>query len=88
MIGSVCEYCDGRVLSTRSTERFTVRGTVLVIDNCPVGLCPKCGEKYYSAQVLRRVESLAKSLQCGKHVKRVPFFSYVPQRHGRRAASN
>lgn len=88
MIGSTCEYCEGRIVGTRSTERFTVRGTVLVIDDCPIGLCPKCGEKYYPAPLLRKVESLAHSLQRGKRADLVPFFKYKGHRTIRRIASN
>ena len=76
MVRTRCEYCDGRIVETRSTERFTVRGKTLVIDGCPIGLCPKCGEKYYPARVLRRAESLAKSLKRRKRVKRVPMFTF------------
>ena len=88
MVGSRCEYCDGRIVETRSTERCTIRGKTLVIDECPVGLCPKCGEKYYSAQVLRRAKALAKSLNRGKRVRRVPMFAYGDARRVRRRAAN
>ena len=88
MVGSRCEYCDGRIVKTRSTERFTVRGRNLVIDECPVGLCPKCGEKYYSSQVLRRADALARSLERGKRVERVPMFAYGNPRRSRRRAAN
>jgi YgiT-type zinc finger domain-containing protein len=88
MIGSTREYCEGRIVETRSTERFTVRGTVLVIDDCPIGICPKCGEKYYPAHLLRKVESYAKGLQRGKRAHMVPFFKYQSHRSTRRVSSN
>jgi YgiT-type zinc finger domain-containing protein len=87
MIGSTCEYCDGRIVETRSTERFTVRGTVLVIDDCPIGICPKCGEKYYPARLLRKVESYAQGIRQGKRANLVPFFKYSGHRPARRLAS-
>ena len=88
MIGSTCEYCDGKIVSTRSTERFTIRESVLVMDDCPIGLCPKCGEKYYPAEVLRQAEQLARSLGRRKRVSRVPFFTYRKGRGPRKIASN
>jgi len=58
--GYQCEWCRGTVREKTQTREILrhARGFVM-LEDVPIGVCDKCGRKYYSAQVLRRVEEIA-----------------------------
>jgi YgiT-type zinc finger domain-containing protein len=58
--GYQCEWCSGTVREKKQAREILrhARGFVM-LEDVPVGVCDKCGRKYYSAQVLRRVEEIA-----------------------------
>lgn len=80
MIGTLCECGKAKIVRIRSTERFQIRGVELVLDECPVGMCPSCGEKYYSAALLRRARTLAAKVGSSKTLHRIPLFRYSRRR--------
>jgi len=52
-----CEYCNGLI-----TERIVdlprkVGERYILIKNVPAGVCKKCGVRYYTANVLKTIES-------------------------------
>lgn len=57
MQGDRCEYCDGiiEVLSL-GQESFKSKGGSVILENAPVGVCNKCGHRYLSAALLRRID--------------------------------
>jgi len=57
--GYPCEYCEGIVEEKILDESFWVKGKLIIAKNVPVGVCNKCKNKYYSADVLKRVEVIA-----------------------------
>jgi len=56
-----CNYCGGKV-----TEKLVPKDCwwgdklIAVINHVPAGVCEQCGEKYFRANVLKKVESLLK----------------------------
>ena len=61
--GYSCEYCDGTVRE-RIVERevFKHKHAFVILENVSIGICDHCGNRYYSADILRRVHEIA----CGK----------------------
>ncbi len=59
MYGFKCEYCDGIVEKKITTEEFRHKETLVILKNVPVGICNKCKNRSYSAEVL---EKLGKAL--------------------------
>jgi len=59
MIGDICEYCDGTV-EERVVERevFKHKNGFVILKNVPIGVCNKCGSRYYSAKVLHEVDDI------------------------------
>ena len=49
-----CEYCEG-VVRERIVEREPISHHcgIVVLENVPVGLCDRCGARYYAAPVLK-----------------------------------
>jgi YgiT-type zinc finger domain-containing protein len=56
----LCEYCDGIVRPKRvAREAFKHRDGFVIMKDITIGVCDKCGNRYYSADILRRVEVIA-----------------------------
>ncbi len=69
-----CEYCNGPIVEKiMDLPRKAGEGYIL-IKNVPVGVCKKCGTKYYAANVLKTIESSV----CGrrKAVNEIPMAVY------------
>ena len=71
-----CEYCDGLLTDVTLTETFRIRGRLIVVEDVPIGMCTTCGEKYFPAAVLKRVEALASQAGPGSRIPRAPVFPY------------
>ncbi|MDZ7359835.1 MAG: type II toxin-antitoxin system MqsA family antitoxin [candidate division KSB1 bacterium] len=69
-----CDYCGGSVREKRVTVDLRVKGKLYVFDNVPVGICQKCGERYYRGPVLERLEELAGHKELFKEKIQVPRF--------------
>lgn len=55
-----CEYCDGTVRpKCVAQEAFKHRDGFVIMKDITIGACDKCGNRYYSADILRRVEAIA-----------------------------
>ena len=71
-----CEYCDGVVHEQRVTDDCR-NGDQLVIDeDVPVGVCNRCGERYYAAAVMERLERIAKKRTQIKRKIKVPVTKF------------
>ena len=51
-----CSFCGGHVEEVRVTYDYRRRGHLLVFDNVAAGACVQCGEKYFSPEVLKRMD--------------------------------
>jgi YgiT-type zinc finger domain-containing protein len=72
-----CDYCGGGVREKRVTVDLRVKGKLYVFDNVPVGVCQKCGERYYRGPVLERLEELAGHQELFKEKIQVPRFDFA-----------
>ncbi len=72
-----CEYCGGNVRERRVTVDLRVKGKLYVFENVPVGVCQKCGERYYRGPVLERLEELANHKKLFKEKIQVPRFDFA-----------
>ena len=50
-----CEICDAKLVERRIKQDFWIRGKLVVIDNVPAGVCPRCGAKVVQSQIGRRL---------------------------------
>jgi YgiT-type zinc finger domain-containing protein len=57
-----CEYCDG--LLDGQERLVTVfrhqAGSHFIFEGVPARVCPRCGERYFSAKVVREMDRLMK----------------------------
>ncbi|MBI3553157.1 MAG: YgiT-type zinc finger protein [Elusimicrobia bacterium] len=54
-----CEYCGGSVKQRKARVDHRWKGALVVVEKVPVGVCRRCGERYYDASVLRRLDLMA-----------------------------
>jgi YgiT-type zinc finger domain-containing protein len=74
-----CEHCQGTVRERR-LEREAIRhkGSFVVLEDVPVGICDRCGARYFHASVLRRVAEIGRGSAPPLRTITVPLESYLP----------
>ncbi len=56
--GERYEYCEGLIVEKKVNLSRKIKGKYGVIENVPVGICTKCGTRYYAANVLNTIEGV------------------------------
>ena len=73
----VCDICGQNGARIRKVTRTYGRGRdLLVIENVPIVVCPRCGESYLTAETLHEIQRLKlhrKSLATKRAVEAVNF---------------
>jgi YgiT-type zinc finger domain-containing protein len=72
----LCEYCDGTVRERRVREDYWSGKQLVIIEDVPVGICDRCGERYYSAAVLEKMDRIAGRRSKIKRTIRVPVTTF------------
>ena len=72
-----CYFCTRGVLEEkRVTVDFRWGDKLTIIENVPAKVCNECGERYYTAKVVRQMEQLAKEGRKEKELQ-VPVVSWA-----------
>jgi YgiT-type zinc finger domain-containing protein len=59
--GDRCDLCSaGRLRSRQVREYYRTGRRLVVMERVPAYVCDKCGERYYDADVAKRMRQLAK----------------------------
>lgn len=53
-----CHVCGERMEEKRISQDFWIKGTLIVIEDVPTGVCTQCGEKVVKADVGRQIAAL------------------------------
>ena len=56
-----CEICDATMVEKRIKQDFWIRGKLVVIDNVPAGVCPRCGTKVVRSEIGKRLATILQS---------------------------
>lgn len=73
MYGYTCEYCDGVVKEKLvKKEVFKHKTGFIMLENVPVGVCNKCGYRYYHSTILQRVEEIANGKRLPERTEIIP----------------
>ena len=71
-----CTFCGGRVTERRIQKPcFWGDKLVALVDGVPTGVCEQCGERYYRAAVLKRIEANLKARSRARQI-RLPVIEY------------
>jgi len=73
MFGYRCEYCEGVVRPKRvDREAFKHKTSFVILEDVEIGVCDRCGNRYYSAETLKRVEGIATGKIAPERTEPVP----------------
>ena len=74
-----CEHCDG-IVHERRVDREALRhkGNFVILEEVPIGVCDKCGSRYFDASVLRRVAEIGRGTTTTQRTVEVPVDRYAP----------
>lgn len=53
-----CCVCGGRLMEKSILQEFWIKGNLIVVENVPAGVCPRCGEKVVKADIGQQIASL------------------------------
>jgi YgiT-type zinc finger domain-containing protein len=56
-----CYFCKGKIEEKRVRVDFRWGDELVVIEDVPAEVCQQCGEKYFSPEVYKAMENLAKT---------------------------
>jgi YgiT-type zinc finger domain-containing protein len=71
-----CDFCGGKVRERRVTVDLRRQERLFVFYDVPVGVCTKCGERYYAGPVLEQLDELAQQGMPGAKKLSVPTLNY------------
>lgn len=79
---SKCYYCGGQTKIRKIDKDYRWGDKLFVIQNVPVEVCTKCGERYYSAKVSSKMDKIVQKNLKSKAVKpkkilEVPVFNFA-----------
>jgi YgiT-type zinc finger domain-containing protein len=64
-----CNFCGGTDLIKKQVQYIYHRkGKLLVVNNVPCEECGNCGERYYSASVLKKIEDEFEAIGRGEKI--------------------
>jgi len=73
MYGYKCEYCDGTVRPQLvEREAFKHKKGFVILEDVVIGVCDRCGDRYYSAEILHTVHELATGRRQPERTEAVP----------------
>ena len=72
-----CEHCGGMVRE-RIVDREVLRhkGGFVALENVPIGVCEKCGARYFDASVVRRVAEIGRGTTPPEGSMEIPVGRY------------
>lgn len=77
---SNCYFCKGKTEIRNVNVDFRWKDKLFVVKNVPVEVCTQCGEKYYSAQISKKLDDFVKKQQEAKinpqNTIQVPVFNW------------
>lgn len=79
MYGYRCEYCEGTV-KPRKVEResFKHKNRFIILEDVTIGVCDRCGNRYYSADILHVVHELAIGKRAPEKTEAIPVAHLDP----------
>lgn len=73
-----CEYCDGIVREkVVKREAFKHKNGFVILEDVPIGVCDKCGTRYYHASLLHRVAEVASGKAASEKTEQVPVAHFA-----------
>lgn len=72
-----CEYCNAKVQAKKVTVHYRHKNRLVIIENVPAGVCRRCGERYYDAVTIERMEMIARLRKAANRKVVVPVRDFA-----------
>lgn len=72
----ICSFCGGIVVKEQAKVDYWWGDELVIIENVPARVCQQCGEKYFSAEVSKKMEEIARVRGKAKNIVKVPLIEY------------
>jgi YgiT-type zinc finger domain-containing protein len=77
MQDDACEYCNGELRAKTVTVYYRHKGKLSLIENVPAQVCRRCGERYYDAITVEKMEALARRKSAEEKTVLVPVRDFT-----------
>jgi YgiT-type zinc finger domain-containing protein len=67
-----CVYCGGEIIEHKQQVDYRFHGQLFILENVPTGVCPQCGEQYFTAEVAKAMELAVGNVRGGVQTIPVP----------------
>lgn len=78
MKANECEYCSGNIQPKKVTVNHSYKGKLVIIKDVPVGVCQECGQRYYAAATLEKLDTMAQNSDTAPEKISVPVMVMSP----------
>lgn len=78
MKANECEYCSGDIQPKKVTVNHSYKGKLVIIKDVPVGVCQECGQRYYAATTLEKLDTMAQNSDAAPERISVPVMVMSP----------
>ncbi len=75
-----CSFCGGKVIEKKVKVDYRIGENLTIFENVPAGVCRQCGEKYFTAQVAKALEQMARDKSFVDKIISVPVKSFPLKR--------
>ena len=72
-----CDECGGKVRQRRVTVDLRRKDHLYVFEHVPVGVCSRCGQRYYPGPLLEQLDEIAQYAVNGAKRVTVPTIDYA-----------
>lgn len=57
----ICEFCGGQTKHKKVKRQHWLDGKLYIIENVDAEVCAECGERYFHARILDKIDRLLES---------------------------
>ncbi|MEK7832500.1 MAG: YgiT-type zinc finger protein [Acidobacteriota bacterium] len=73
----ICEFCDGQTVKRKVRKQHWLEGRLYLVENVEAEVCSECGERYFHATVLDRIDAMLKAEHLVKECLSVEVVSFA-----------
>ncbi len=73
----ICEFCSGQTVKRKVRKQHWLEGRLYLVENVEAEVCTECGERYFHATVLDRIDEMLKAEHSVKERLSVEVVSFA-----------
>ncbi len=54
----ICEFCESHTVKKKVKKQHWLHGKLYIVENVEAEVCSECGERYFHAKVLDKIDHL------------------------------